>query len=230
VGETWEKGQIIERETDPSTHMRIVEKGQCKMEVHDPDKLPAFMKSQGATSFVLGPGGFFGVRGLLCGAPVGFTVVAVEKGTKTLSISLAEILDTAEHGERDALFRSMRDGMRCYLLRQIPQLKTASEAALQTLLGHVKELKYRQGDVIHTQGEVLNEVLLLEAGILVESEHLTNQVSQSSARNLSREKSTPGECYGISLAAPSTKNSKILPFTLLAHSDVTMLSVPTEGI
>jgi CRP-like cAMP-binding protein len=109
------------------------------------------------------------MRGLLYGAPVGLTITADTEFVKTLSISVNELLDTADTPqERDELMVTMRKSMQIYLLRQVPQLKQMADDYFDSVHANTTEVEFKRWDVIFSKGSLLDSVYILERGKIVE--------------------------------------------------------------
>ncbi|CAE8613434.1 unnamed protein product, partial [Polarella glacialis] len=88
----WYKGAVLAGQNHITSQIYIVEQGTLLMEVSDRTMLPSFMQEFGGT-IRLGPGQYFGMRGLLYGAPHGFNITAASEEVYTLSISYEDLLD-----------------------------------------------------------------------------------------------------------------------------------------
>jgi len=114
----------------------------------------------------------FGMEGLLFAEPYGRRVTALGMVT-TLSVSLDDIFEAAGTGERPSVERNMTDSLRCYLLKQVPQLRSKGDQNddfFKTLLNHIEIVNVSRGDVVCTKGSTFKSLNIVERGRLVEAD------------------------------------------------------------
>jgi len=231
--QTWRKNAIITGENHITSRLYIVEHGQVLMEVKSKELLPSFWPVGAQPMITLSPGGFFGMRGLLYGAPVGFNITAATD-VKTLSISFEEVLETSPPDERAAMEATMKKNMQGYLLRQIPQLKQMAEEHFRNVLEHAEEVSFKKWSVIFSQGDSIDSVYVLQKGMVVEHDgdraamcELPGEVERFPDVNSKPARVTPGEFFGVSCL--TDKNAKA-SYTLVALTDVTLLRLPPGAV
>lgn len=224
----WLKGAVLAGQNHITSRVFIVEQGTLSMDVTDRSMLPSFMQAMGALS--LGPGQYFGMRGLLYEAPVGFNITAITDEVRTLSISYEELLDTAgENAEdRQELSNTMFKSMRAYLLRQIPQLKTLAEDSFNIVQRQVEEITFKKWSVILAKGGPIDSVYVLESGKIVEYDGEAEHTLEFYGKEVNcPERVTPGEFFGTECL---TRKAATAPYTLVALTDVKMLRVPPSAV
>lgn len=226
----WLRGSVLAGQNHITSRVFIVEQGNLKMDVTDRSALPSFMQAMGTDPITLGPGQYFGMRGLLFEAPVGFNIVAASDEVHTLSISYEELLATAgpELEAQRELSNIMLKSMRAYLLRQIPQLTKLAEDSFNIVQSQVQETTYKKWSVILAKGGPIDSVYVLESGKLVEYDGEAEGTLEFFGTEVNcPERSTPGECFGTDCL--SRKEAKS-PYTLVALTDVKMLRVPPSAV
>jgi len=160
----WYRGAILAGQNHITSRMYIIEQGNILM---TPSKRS---KSASAQEMRLGPGQFFGMRGLLYGAPMGYTITADSDEVMTLSISHKELVDTAgeDLADRTEFDRILHRSMRAYLVKQIPQIQRLAEENFQKVFMEAQEVTYKKWNVVFRRGSVLRYVYVLETGKLSE--------------------------------------------------------------
>lgn len=229
----WHKNAILAGENHITSRLFIVEHGNLLMETKNPDLLPSFWPKGAVPQITLGPGGFFGMRGLLYGAPVGFNITAMTEAD-TLSISYEEILETAAPEDRATMEQTMVMSMRAYLLRQIPQLKMMAEEYFQTILSQAEQVSYKKWSVIFSKGEQLTSVHVLTKGMVCEHPgermamcELPSEKERFPDASSTPPRVTPGEFFGADCL---TNKNATASYTLVALTDVTMLRLPPGAV
>jgi len=229
----WRQNAIITGENHITSRLYIVEHGTILMEAKSKDLLPSFWPIDQEPKIVLGPGGFFGMRGLLYGAPVGFNITALTE-VDTLSISYEEILATSPPEDRQKMQSTMVMSMRHYLLRQIPQLKQMAEEYFRTIAAQAEQVTFKKWSVIFAKGERLDSVYVLEKGMV--SEHpgermamceLPGETEENANADATPPRVTPGEFFGVECL---TNKAATASCTLVALTDVTMLRLPPAAV
>eukprot|EP00930_Biecheleria_cincta_P039988 TRINITY_DN27435_c0_g1_i1.p1 TRINITY_DN27435_c0_g1~~TRINITY_DN27435_c0_g1_i1.p1 ORF type:complete len:993 (-),score=177.83 TRINITY_DN27435_c0_g1_i1:110-2992(-) len=226
----WLRGSILAGQNHITSRVFIVEQGTLKMDVTDRTALPSFMQGMGTDPITLGPGQYFGMRGLLYEAPVGFNITAASDEVHTLSISYEELLDTAgtEHEARQELSNVMLNSMRAYLLRQVPQLTKLAEDSFNIVQSQVQETTFKKWSVILAKGGPIDSVYVLESGKLVEYDGEAENTLEFFGTEVNcPERTTPGECFGTECLSKKAAQS---PYTLVALTDVKMLKVPPSAV
>lgn len=224
----WVKGAVLAGQNHITSRVFIVEQGTLSMDVTDRSMLPSFMQTMGALR--LGPGQYFGMRGLLYDAPVGFNITAITDDVRTLSISYEELLDTAgpEREDRLALSHTMFKSMSAYLLRQIPQLKTLAEDSFAIVQNQVEEITFKKWSVILAKGGPIESVYVLESGKLVEYDGDARRTLDFYDKEVNcPERVTPGEFFGTECLS---RKAATAPYSLVALTDVKMLRVPPSAV
>jgi len=218
----WYKGMLLAGKEHITSRLFCVEEGIVELDTNK--SLPAWMRSQKAT---LGPGQFFGMRGLLYGAPFGFNVVAKSEEVWTLSISYEELLDAGAESpeEREAIATTMHNSMKRFLLRQIPQLESMADPFFEVVQKQAAQTKFKKWTVIFSKGESLRSLFVLQEGKVVPYDGDTHE--QVECAMAEPERGVPGEVFGLDcLTNPDAK----APCTLVASTDVVMLQLPLEAI
>jgi len=222
----WIKGALIEGHNHITSRIFFIESGHILMEVGDGQELPSFMREtmgiseRGAT---LGPGQFFGMRGLLYGAPVGFNITAKSDEVWTMSITYEEMLATGRPEDRDAMGATMHESMRSYLLKQIPQLRRLADGYFDTVKSQVERVRYKKWTVIFEKDMPLEAAYVLEKGKLAEYDGDAFSLKALCSREVSSpELVTPGQHFGSECL--TSKRAKA-PSTLVALTDVVLLRI-----
>jgi len=234
---TWVEGAVICGSSHLSSRLYIVEHGHVLMEAKSKALLPSFWPVGKEPTVDLGPGGFFGMRGILFNAPVGFTVTAISAQVDTLSASVSEMLHAVPVEEREAMQATMKDSMQGYLLRQIPQLRQMSDVFFRLIRSQAVEVRYKKWSVIFAKEDAIDSVYVLQQGQLMEHggaavdmSALPSELDDAAKRFLamnSPPRVTPGEYFGVNCL--SEKNAKA-PYTLVALTDVALLRVPQGAV
>ncbi|CAJ1394057.1 unnamed protein product [Effrenium voratum] len=158
----WYKGAVLAGQNHITSRMYIIEQGNILM-------TPSRRNRQPAQELRLGPGQYFGMRGLLYGAPMGFTITADSDEVMTLSISYEELVDTeTDPADRTELATILHRSMRAHLVKQIPAVGRLAEENFQAVFKDAQEVKYKKWNVVFQQGSVLRYVYVLERGKLSE--------------------------------------------------------------
>eukprot|EP00933_Yihiella_yeosuensis_P033563 TRINITY_DN27241_c0_g1_i1.p1 TRINITY_DN27241_c0_g1~~TRINITY_DN27241_c0_g1_i1.p1 ORF type:complete len:978 (+),score=202.39 TRINITY_DN27241_c0_g1_i1:106-3039(+) len=225
----WVKGAIVAGQNHITERVYIVEQGTLLMEVTDRSMLPSFMQAF-VGAIRLGPGQYFGMRGLLYDAPYGFNVTASSEEVFTLSISYKELLETAGDDLADQLHLAsiMQESMQSYLLRQIPQLKMLADPSFNQVRQQAQIVHFKRWAVIFNKGDPLQNVYVLEMGKLMEFDGDCNDMQVMSDKEVKcPERTTPGEFFGTECL---TQKSAKAPYSLVAITDVQMLRLPPDAV
>eukprot|EP00931_Biecheleriopsis_adriatica_P039810 TRINITY_DN22761_c0_g1_i1.p1 TRINITY_DN22761_c0_g1~~TRINITY_DN22761_c0_g1_i1.p1 ORF type:complete len:999 (+),score=209.65 TRINITY_DN22761_c0_g1_i1:102-3098(+) len=227
----WSKGAVLAGQSHITSRVYIIEQGSVMMEVSDTSSLPSFMAAattgQGNR---LGPGQYFGMRGLLYGAPYGFTITAVSEEVQTLSISYEELLETAgeEVEARNHLNTHLKESMQAFLVRQIPELKPLADASFKEVQSHVQEVVFNKWAVIVEKGSPIEYVYVLEKGKLAQYDGEASKLLESYDKEVHcPECVTPGLFFGNECLSKKGARS---PYTLVALTDVNLLQVPPREV
>mmetsp|Transcript_169006 Transcript_169006/g.410741 ORF Transcript_169006/g.410741 Transcript_169006/m.410741 type:complete len:972 (-) Transcript_169006:74-2989(-) len=207
------KGTHLALKNHLTERLHIVEKGQILMEARGPE-----------ADFTIGPGQFFGMMGLLTGAPIGYTVTIHSDEVTTLSISYEELLDTAEAGYREDLAICLADSMKGHLLRQIPQLERLADTFFQPIKRHAEQVHFKKWAVIQAKGAPIESILVLEVGHIVEHDGDADGLREELEKEIhAPEHTIPGEYFGVECLSNRKARAKT---TLVALTDVTVLRLP----
>mmetsp|Transcript_54375 Transcript_54375/g.116117 ORF Transcript_54375/g.116117 Transcript_54375/m.116117 type:complete len:979 (-) Transcript_54375:122-3058(-) len=230
---TYRENAIITGETHATKRIYIIESGQVLMEAKSKDLLPSFWPVDRDPKIILGPGGFFGMRGLLYGAPFGFNITALTE-VETLSISYEEILDTSPADERGALKIALDRAMRGFLLRQIPQLSHMAEEFFSFILDSAEEVHFKKWEVILSKDDDLEAVYVLEKGMVAEHygerlglAELPSEVERPPDEDAPPPRVMPGEFWGAECLRDKKAKASA---TLVALTDVSMLRLPPVAV
>jgi len=206
------RGQVLVEEEQATDRLYILERGELRLQ-----------SSAGREERLI-PFQIFGMQGLLSGAPYGCKIVAASPKADTLSVSLADILDTAGTGERPSLERHLTESMRLYLLRQIPHMKQKGDDYFQALLNHVEVVRYAPGDVVLRAGSLLNAVYVVERGFLAEMQ----PEAVAGQRGAPSHIKGPNSILGADCLTSTTP--VMASFTLEAMSECSVLRVPAAVV
>mmetsp|Transcript_52881 Transcript_52881/g.113344 ORF Transcript_52881/g.113344 Transcript_52881/m.113344 type:complete len:942 (-) Transcript_52881:55-2880(-) len=222
--ETWSLGSQLASEVHTTLRLYVIEQGRCLMKVQNEKQLPVFMQESWKDGGItVGPGQYFGMRGLLFGAPVGFNITAASDNLKTLSVSYSEILDACDPDEREEIAGAMHKAMQTYLLRQVPQLAQMPEDSFNYVQANVKEVHLKKWSVVLSKGAPADAVYVLERGKLVEHNSSSQDLCNSTFLEVdSPERSTPGEFFGVECL---TDKDTVINNTVVALTDCTLLRV-----
>lgn len=160
----WYRGAVVAGQNHITSRMYIIEQGNILLTPSRSKSAPQEMR--------LGPGQFFGMRGLLYGAPMGYTITADSDEVMTLSISHEELVNTAgpDLADRTELDAILHRSMRAHLVKQIPAIQRLAEENFQKVFEEAQEVTYKKWNVVFRQGDVLRYVYVLETGKLSEYE------------------------------------------------------------
>ncbi|CAE7444547.1 Pka-R2 [Symbiodinium natans] len=175
----WHKGALLAGQNHITSRMYIIEQGNILMTP------PKRNKSAAAEQELrLGPGQYFGMRGLLFEAPMGFTVTADSDVVMTLSISYQELVNTAgeELSSRTEMAARLHRSIRAHLVRQIPAIKRLADENFQTVFQQAEEVRFLKWNVIFRQNSTLRYVYVLESGKLAEYNGLPDQLVEGSGQ------------------------------------------------
>ncbi|CAE7202056.1 Pka-R2 [Symbiodinium pilosum] len=169
----WHKGALLAGQNHITSRMYIIEQGNILMTPPKRNK-----SATAAQELRLGPGQYFGMRGLLFEAPMGFTITADSDVVMTLSISYEELVNTAgpELAERQEMAARLHRSIRAHLVRQIPAIKRLADENFQAVFQQAEEVKFQKWNVIFKQGSTLRYVYVLENGKLSEYGGLLDQL------------------------------------------------------
>lgn len=206
------RGEKLVEEAQATDRLYILERGELRL------------RSGDGRDESLIPFQCFGMQGLLSGAPYGCTITVASSQADTLSISLADILDTAGTGERPSLERHLTESMRCYMLRQIPHMRNKGDDYFHALLNHVEVVRYAPGDVVLRAGSLLSAVHVVERGSLIE---VPPEAGDGRRRVSSRVKG-PNSIIGADCLTSTTP--VMASFTLEAISECSVLRVPAAVV
>lgn len=160
----WYRGAVLAGQNHITSRMYIIEQGNILLTPYKRSK------SASAQEMRLGPGQFFGMRGLLYGAPMGYTITADSDEVMTLSISHEELVNTAgeDLAERTELDAILHRSIRAHLVKQIPQIQRLAEENFQKVFMEAQEVTYKKWNVVFRRGDLLRYVYVLETGKLSE--------------------------------------------------------------
>lgn len=240
--QTWKAGDVIQRRLLPCQNLYFIESGTCLATSGDTStssclvhllgesELPAFSRQEEETMMVLGPGQYFGMRGFLTGASLGFAVAAESAVVRTSSISYQELISSAGPERQQELERQLREALRIHFLRQLPPLEELEEdQILAVALARCQELAYQQGEVIIPKGAPLDGFLFLESGKVIQ-----HTVSPEEVRGMwweGTEYSSPGACFPPgSCYKEISGGAHMSNFTLMAESSCNLLRVPLDAL
>jgi len=175
----WHKGALLAGQNHITSRMYIIEQGNIVM-------TPPKRNRSGAAAeeLRLGPGQYFGMRGLLFEAPMGFTVTADSDVVMTLSISYEELVNTAgqELSQRQEMAARLHRSIRAHLVRQIPAIKRLADENFEAVFKQAEEVKFSKWSVIFPQNSMLRYVYVLESGKLAEYSGLLDQLVESNGQ------------------------------------------------
>ncbi|CAE7360807.1 Pka-R2 [Symbiodinium sp. CCMP2592] len=175
----WHKGALLAGQNHITSRMYIIEQGNIVM-------TPPKRNRSGAAveELRLGPGQYFGMRGLLFEAPMGFTVTADSDVVMTLSISYEELVNTAgqELSQRQEMAARLHRSIRAHLVRQIPAIKRLADENFEAVFKQAEEVKFSKWNVIFPQNSMLRYVYVLESGKLAEYSGLLDQLVESNGQ------------------------------------------------
>eukprot|EP00913_Durusdinium_trenchii_P002475 g2287.t1 len=180
----WYRGAVVAGQNHITSRMYIIEQGNILL---TPSRTGRNGSKSAPQEMRLGPGQFFGMRGLLYGAPMGYTITADSDEVMTLSISHEDLVDPdavrqrvarqelvntagpdlADRTELDAI---LHRSMRAHLVKQIPAIQRLAEENFQKVFEEAQEVTYKKWNVVFRQGDVLRYVYVLETGKLSEYE------------------------------------------------------------
>jgi len=226
--QVWYAGAILAGQSHITSRLFIIEHGTVDMEVNNTDQLPSFMKVTGK-GISLGPGQFFGMRGLLYGSPVGFHIVASSDKVQTLSVSVEEILNTAKDPrEREEISARMHESMQGYLMRQVPQLRHMADNFFLSVKSCASEVFFKKWTIILSKGTPIEIVYVLEQGKIIQYDGDATDLQELVSDNVNPpEHVTPGDYFGVECL---TNKKACAPYTLVALTDVKLLSVPPKVV
>mmetsp|Transcript_47456 Transcript_47456/g.110987 ORF Transcript_47456/g.110987 Transcript_47456/m.110987 type:complete len:815 (+) Transcript_47456:62-2506(+) len=175
----WHKGAVLAGQNHITSRMYIIEQGNILM-------TPSRRNKPGSSTqeLRLGPGQYFGMRGLLFEAPMGFTVTADSDPVMTLSISYEELVNTAgeEPSDRTEMAALLHRSIRAHLVRQIPAIKRLADENFEAIFKEAEEVNFQKWQVIFRQGDVLRYVYVLESGKLAEYSGLLDQLVETDGK------------------------------------------------
>jgi len=212
VPERFSKGHVVVEALQATERIYIVERGEIVEQSRDGQE----KELHGCE--------YFGMEGLLSGAPYGCTFTVTSETADVLSISMADILDTAGTGERPSVERQITESMRCYLLRQLLDMQQQGDDYMQSLLSHVEVGQYSPGDIIFYAGTRLNSIHIVELGrvSLVPAETaIASQHTQATERG-------PNSIIGVGCLTDTMP--VLASFTLQAITECSILRVPASLI
>jgi len=226
----WAQGAVLAGEMHTSVRIVIIEQGKVLMQVRDVERLPNYMQNTtDFTGFTLGPGQYFGMRGLLFGAPVGFTVTALTEKVRTISMTLDEILAGGETPEeKQEISTCINDAMRAFLMREAPPIQRLTDFHFDEILKKVETYQVKKWDVVFAKGQEMDAIYILEEGKLVRYDGDVETLTEHSDGNIPcKEASAPGEFFGTdTLIRPKATSG----CTLVALTDATLLRIRPEVV
>jgi len=222
--DTFLRGAALCLESQPAERLFVIESGDVTL-TEGEAKLDTLQAGQA-----------LGMLGMYFGGHYGCKAVARTETVKTLSCSYAEILSIVAIGERPALERTMRQSMALYLLTHVPALADTSKSSLKGVMTHLQETKHTAGDVIWEKGSIVNDVVIVQQGQLVELDDDANPLpaTRPAGHRWGADGGTVGRLYGHECLEERTTTSRHTPArahrTLRCDTDTHLLRVPVEAL